>query len=125
MKLQRLHQVAIHADDVQRSLEFYRDVLGAKLITLFDPPGLAFFEFNGVRLLLEKGAPRSTLYFWVENIDSAYEELLENGVKFAHPPAPIHRDDAGHFGRAGDLEWMAFFNDPGGNTLALASQKGP
>lgn len=125
MKLQRLHQVAIHAANLHRSIEFYRDVLGAQLIATFDPPGLAFFDFSGVRILLEKGAPRSTLYFWVDHIDRAFEELQEQGVNFSQKPTPIHRDEAGDFGRAGEVEWMAFFSDPGGNTLALASRKRP
>jgi hypothetical protein len=35
----------------------------------------------------------------------------------------IFRDDQGMFGDAGEEEWMAFFSDPSGNTLALATRK--
>jgi catechol 2,3-dioxygenase-like lactoylglutathione lyase family enzyme len=47
-----LHQVAQKADDLDASVAFYRDVLGLRLIARFDPPGLAFFELGGSRLLL-------------------------------------------------------------------------
>jgi hypothetical protein len=35
----------------------------------------------------------------------------------------IFRDEAGTFGGAGEEEWMAFFQDPSENTLALAARK--
>jgi len=34
-----------------------------------------------------------------------------------------HRDDTGTFGMIGIEEWMAFFKDPDGNVLALASRR--
>ena len=123
MKLNGLRQVAVHADDMDESRAFYRDVLGLELIAEFDPPGLAFFNAGGVRLLLEKNAALTTLYFAVEDIDEAYAALLDKGVTFLHPPALVFPDESGQFGPAGEEEGMAFFNDPGGNTLALAARK--
>jgi hypothetical protein len=35
----------------------------------------------------------------------------------------IFPDDAGVFGAKGEEEWMAFFKDPAGNVLGLASRK--
>ena len=52
-----LHQVAQKADDLDESVAFYRDVLGLRLIARFDPPGLAFLDLGGSRLLLEPAAP--------------------------------------------------------------------
>jgi hypothetical protein len=37
----------------------------------------------------------------------------------------VFKDDKGRFGDAGEEEWMAFFCDPDGNLLALASRKKP
>ena len=37
----------------------------------------------------------------------------------------IDRDDDGAFGERGATEWMAFFRDPDGNVLALASRLRP
>jgi methylmalonyl-CoA/ethylmalonyl-CoA epimerase len=123
MNLHRIHQIAIHARDLAEAVTFYRDTLGAKYIATFDPPGLAFFDFSGVRLLLEKGASKSTIYFSVDDIDAVCTELKSRGVTFTHDPQLVHRDDSGTFGPSGEEEWMAFLTDPSGNVLALASRK--
>ena len=125
MRLSRLHQIALGAPDLDASIAFYRDVLGAAFIARFDPPGLAFFDFEGVRLLLERNASNGTLYFYVEDIDAAAAELTGRGVSIASGPVMIHRDEDGTFGPAGAEEWMAFFQDPAGNTLALATRRPP
>lgn len=122
LSLDRIHQIAVHASDLDRSVAFYRDTLGARFIARFDPPGLAFFHFGDTRVLLEKAGPPATLYFRVDDIHRAYEELRERGVRFDGEPHAIHRDEDGQFGPAGMEEWMAFFRDPDGNVLALAAQ---
>lgn len=123
MKLTHLHQVAVYARDLDEAAAFYRDTLGAKFLAKFDPPGLVFFEFSGTRILLQKSGPKATLYFRVDDIHAAYEDLKARGVAFAQPPGLIHQDDEGTFGKPGNEEWMAFFSDPSGNSLALAAQK--
>jgi len=123
MKLNRIHQIAVFARDLNEATGFYRDKLGASHIATFDPPGLVFFDFSGTRILLEKAGPASTVYFTVDNIESAYSELRSKGIEFKAGPQRIHKDDAGTFGAAGEEEWMAFFSDPSGNTLALVSRK--
>ena len=52
----RLVQVAQHADDLDRAAEFYQTLLGVPPSARYDPPGLLFFTVGGVRLLLEQGA---------------------------------------------------------------------
>ncbi len=123
MKIDKLHQIALRGESIDESAEFYRDKLGANFIAKFDPPGLAFFDLDGVRLLLEGSAPRSTIYFRVDDIDAAHRALTAAGVEFKDEPHLIHRDAHGTFGTAGEEEWMAFFNDPSGNLLAIASRK--
>jgi methylmalonyl-CoA/ethylmalonyl-CoA epimerase len=125
MQISKLHQVAAGARDLDETIRFYRDTLGARLMGRFDPPGLVFFDLAGTRLLFEKGPANATLYFWVDDIDAAHYELAAKGVAFTSAPHRIHRDDSGQFGPAGAEEWMAFFKDPSGNTLALASQRMP
>ena len=120
--LKKLHQVAVHSSDLERSIAFYRDQLGAELIAKFDPPGLVFFKLGETRILLQKNAPRASLYFWVDDITAAAETLRARGVKLDAEPRAIHRDDQGLFGPAGAEEWMAFFRDPDENTLAIASR---
>jgi len=123
MNLTRIHQIAIYAKDLDEAITFYRDKLGATFIQKFDPPGLAFFDFSGTRLLLEKTGLKATLYFRVEDIEASYLELKGKGITFIGEPHLIFRDEAGTFGAAGEEEWMAFFLDPSENTLALASRR--
>lgn len=122
----RLHQIALPVADLDAAERFYRDVLGARFVARFDPPGLLFFDFEGVRLLLERGdggGKASVLYLWAEDIEAACAELKAKGVRFTAEPHAIHRDETGTFGPAGETEWMAFFEDPSGNTLALATRR--
>jgi methylmalonyl-CoA/ethylmalonyl-CoA epimerase len=123
MKLEKIHQVAAYARDLDEAIGFYKDTLGARFIAKYDPPGLLFFDFSGVRLLLEEGVTKSTLYFRVDDIESAYEELKSKGIEFTDEPHLIFRDDTGIFGEPNEEEWMVFFTDPSGNVLALASRK--
>jgi methylmalonyl-CoA/ethylmalonyl-CoA epimerase len=122
LKLERIHQIAVFARDLDEAISFYRDTLGATYLAKFDPPGLVFFDFGGTRVLLEKTGPRASVYFRVDDIHAAHQELSEKGVKFIAEPHMIFRDDSGMFGAAGEEEWMAFFSDPSDNILALASR---
>jgi methylmalonyl-CoA/ethylmalonyl-CoA epimerase len=122
LALTSIHQIAVFSSDLDRSISFYRDKLGAPFLARFDPPGLAFFRFGDTRLLLEKNGPRATLYFRVDDIARAVETLRARGIVFDTEPRMIHRDGDGHFGPVGAEEWMAFFRDPDGNVLALASR---
>ena len=122
MRLEHIHQIAVFAKDLDEAVTFYRDTLGATYITRFDPPGLVFFDFGGTRLLLEKTGPKASVYFRVDDIYSAHEELKTKGIKFIADPHLIFRDENGIFGSAGEEEWMAFFSDPSDNILVLASR---
>jgi catechol 2,3-dioxygenase-like lactoylglutathione lyase family enzyme len=122
--LEKLHQIALPATNLDLAVEFYRDVLGLKFIARFDPPGLAFFALSGgARLLLSVQNSQATLYFNVPDIEAAVAALKKRGVSFLQPPHRIHRDEEGHFGKKGNEEWMVFFKDPSGNTLGLVERR--
>ncbi len=123
LKLNKIRQVALAANDLAESKAFYQDVLGAEFVAEYHPPGLVFFDFSGTRLLFEQGASPATIYFWVDDIDEAVAELGSKGVEIDSDPHLIFPDAAGTFGPAGEEEWMAFFKDPAGNILALATRK--
>jgi methylmalonyl-CoA/ethylmalonyl-CoA epimerase len=118
--ISRLGQIAINAKDVERAARFYQDVLGLKLL-FKAPPGLAFFDCGGVRLMLDRAEKPefdhlgSVLYFAVPDIQSAYGKLKENSVHFEDEPHMIAKMPT-H-----DL-WMTFFRDSEGNLLALMSE---
>lgn len=114
--LAEIGQISMRAQDVDRAVAFYRDVLGVPFI--FQTGDLAFFDCDGVRLLISKPAlpefdhPGSILYFRVADINATYAALKSRDVTFIDEPHLI--------ARMPDHElWMAFFKDSEDNTLAL------
>jgi methylmalonyl-CoA/ethylmalonyl-CoA epimerase len=120
-----LHQVAQHADDLDRAVTFYTSVLGCEVIGRFDPPGLAFLRLGQVRLLLDGNAPSALIYLRVDDVRAAADKLRACGVAVESEPHLIHTDAGGVFGPAGWQEWMAFIRDTEGNLIGLASRHAP
>jgi methylmalonyl-CoA/ethylmalonyl-CoA epimerase len=116
----RIGQIQIGTQDVERAAEFYENVLGLKLL-FKAPPGLAFFDCGGVRLMLDHPEkpefrhPSSILYFAVSDIQAAHSTMKEKGARFEDEPHMIARMPD-H-----DL-WMTFFRDTEENVLALMSE---
>jgi predicted enzyme related to lactoylglutathione lyase len=116
-----IKQVAVVVHDLDRAVGFYRDTLG--MTFLFQaPPGLAFFDLSGVRLMLDKpseplpsGVGTSILYYGVDDIQAAHATLVGRGVTFEEAP---HR-----IASLGDRDiWMGAFRDSEGNVCALMSE---
>ncbi len=119
--IEGLGQIALSVVDARRATAFYRDTLGLRL--LFEaPPGLAFFECSGVRLMLTEPEPpsdqhaSSVLYFRVTDLAAAHAALRADGVRFEGEPHVVHRAETY------DL-WMAFFYDNEGNMHALMEEQ--
>lgn len=115
-------QIALTVSDVPRAVAFYRDTLGLPL--MFEvPPGLAFFNCNGVRLMLsapegtfKPGGSSAVIYFQAVDIERTHEELRSRGTSFIDEPHLV--------AKMPDHElWMCFFRDPDGHTLALMEEK--
>ena len=119
----RLVQIAQHADDLDRAAAFYTDLLGTAPTGRFDPPGLLFFDLDGVRLLLDRGAPTALHYLAVDDVAGTVERLRAQGVVVEAEPHVIfsHADD--RLGPAGTDEWQAFVRDSEGNLLGLVEQR--
>lgn len=118
----RLVQVAQYAGDLHRATAFYAQLLGVQPTAVFDPPGLVFFDLDGVRLLLETGAPRALLYLAVADVRTTVDELTGRGVELVAAPHIVHRHRDGLLGPEGTDEWMAFIRDSEGTTVGLVSQ---
>jgi predicted enzyme related to lactoylglutathione lyase len=118
--ISRLGQIAINAHDVDRAATFYENILGLKLLFKAGP-GLAFFDCNGVRLMLtrpekpEFDHPGSILYFAVPDIQAAHAKMKAVAVHFEDEPHLIAKMPD-H-----DL-WMVFFRDSENNLLGLMSE---
>ena len=111
-------QISRTVADIAAARTWYESVLGLKHLYSFGD--LAFFDCGGVRLMLGPGekedAGHSILYFRVPDIRAAHATLTAKGVSFVNAPHMIHRHDDG------TEEWMAFFSDNEGRTLAIMSQ---
>lgn len=119
-KIDSIGQVAIAVSDINRAVDFYRDVLGLELLFRADP-GMAFFDCGGVRLMVSilVGEPEdhhsSTVYYKVPDIHAATEQLKARGVEFARDPQLAARLEDRQI-------WNAFLRDPDGNLLALTAE---
>jgi catechol 2,3-dioxygenase-like lactoylglutathione lyase family enzyme len=116
-------QISLSIRSVESAERFYRDTLG--LPHLFTFGDLVFFDAGGTRIYLHRKdeadwRPGSILYFLVDDIAVANRALKEAGVKFGGAPHLIYTDD-----ETGIEEWMAFFEDGEGNTLALMARVTP
>ena len=116
----RIAQIANTVHDMPRAVEFYRNVLGLTQLPIPAGPNLAFFDCDGLRLMLslpegEFNHPGSVLYFRVDDIHAVHRALVDRGVTFLGEPHLI--------ARMPDHElWMAFFRDPDRNPLAIMSE---
>lgn len=118
-----LVQVAQRAVDLDRARDFYRVLLDREPVAEFRPPGLVFFDLDGVRLLLDEGAPTALLYLRVDDLEAALERGLCAGAVVVTPPHVIFSHAEDTLGPAGTDEWMAFLTDPEGNTVALVEHR--
>ena len=118
-----IHQASLLCKDIAQSRKFYEEVLGARFIAEFDPPGLLFFRFGSTRLLLDKNGKPGLLYIRMAGRDQTVSSLQQQGVEFETEVHSVFKDDEGLFGNAGGTECMAFFKDPADNTLALVEQR--
>lgn len=116
-------QILVNAVDLDRAVAFYKDVLGLKhLFTA--PPGLAFFDCGGVRLMLARPEGRDTdhaasiIYYKVSDIHAYHAQLTRKGVK---PLAEPHR-----VARMPDHDlWLADYKDSEGNIFAVMHEVRP
>jgi DNA-binding CsgD family transcriptional regulator/catechol 2,3-dioxygenase-like lactoylglutathione lyase family enzyme len=111
-------QISRSVRDIKESQAWYSGVLGVPHLYSFGK--LAFFDCGGTRLMLTEeakvAASESILYLRVADIAAAHDDLHSRGVEFINAPHMIHKH------ADGTEEWMAFFKDPEGRTLAIMSQ---
>jgi methylmalonyl-CoA/ethylmalonyl-CoA epimerase len=116
--LNQLGQISLSVDDTDVAERFYSEVLGLRKLYRFGD--LVFFDCAGVRLFIEKSSQRplpksSVLYFRTPDLTTVVPALKQRGVVFQGAPHRLAQMED-H-----DL-WMAFFQDPAGNQLALMQE---
>ena len=78
-------QLHITVSDLEESVRFYRDVLGLPHLFTVEGQPMAFFQAGSVRLYLgvtedESFRSRPVVYYWVEDVESAYAEVTGRGA---------------------------------------------
>lgn len=114
-----LAQVALSVADLDRAVAFYRDVLGLPLL-FTAPPGLAFFDVGGTRMMLstqdgDSAGSHPILYYRVPDIHAALRAIEQRGAAIKEAAAII--------ARLGETEvWLAFTTDPDGHAVGIMSE---
>ena len=114
-------QIARLSGDPVLTAAWFEEMLGFELLYSF--ADMAFVDCAGVRLMISKGDPQGNqiVYFRVNDIASAHRRLTDLGVEVVAAPHRIHVHPDG------TEEWMCFFKDLDGCTLAFmeaVSRKG-
>jgi predicted enzyme related to lactoylglutathione lyase len=120
--IRRINPVLLMVKDFRRSLEFYRDILGLKLISLEEVhEEFAAFEVGDITFAIHGGfegrsggAEPIQIHFEVDDIRSTVKALEAKGVKFL---APIE-----------EMPYNAYetaFEDPDGNRFDVVQARGP
>lgn len=121
MGLSRIVQIAVTVSDLEKSLTFYRDVLGMRF--LFQAPNVVFFDCDGVRLMLGLGGANTDaaarqgtiVYFMAADIRSTYAALVQRGAPAEREPSVI--------ARLGSVDvWLGFVRDLDDNLIGLMEE---
>ena len=118
--IKNIGQIAIAVTDIKKSIAFYKDVLGLPL--LFEaPPGLAFFDCGGVRLMLtvlqghERDHKTSVIYYKVGDIKAAVNSIKNKGIVFEREPGLVSKMP--------DHElWIGFIRDPDNTLVGIMAE---
>ena len=97
LQIQKLDYIIIFVSDMQRSTQFYRDLLGLPL--KFSSPGWTEFAAGSTSIALhpardavqssiqgQSPAGQAQLGFQVDDIDTVYTSLQAQGAAFSLPP---------------------------------------
>ena len=100
-----LAYVMLGATDVDRSLQFYRDVLGLVMKARFED--FAFLETGSTTLALHVQPVPVELVFNVASVTAAFEALKPR-IAFVNEPRQVNEQN-----------WAVNFNDPDGHALSF------
>jgi lactoylglutathione lyase len=109
--------VNVFVRDFDRAVKFYSDTLGLTLNMRADEFGYASFDAGPISFAIAKTddpqlvGRHTGVGFIVDDIDTAYSELVEKGVEFDMPPT--RQPWGGVLALMKDPEGNIFYLDPG------------
>lgn len=117
MTVGKISNVILRLADLERSLEFYRDRVGMKVLGASET--FAFLDGGGVTLAINaigdnmRDHPAVTeIVFEVEDVQAAYAALVARGVEVRLAPRPVMS--------SGERALLAAdFRDPDGHVLSI------
>lgn len=118
----KLLQIAQHAEDLDRAAEYYATLLDKAPKARLE--GQVYFEFDGVRLVLEASAPSALISLQVDNVHEVIERLGGLAEVISRPTVAFTHGDEG-IGPSGHEEWRGLIRDSEGNTIALVAFQRP
>lgn len=117
MKLTATHHVGLFTPNFDAMKHFYSETLGLEIVRSWDEPQIVFFAAGSTLIELvdkpdaaideARPAGFDHFAFHVDDVDAAFDELKEAGVRTAIDPKDFQ-----------DVR-IAFFYDPDGNMLEL------
>jgi len=105
--VKRIPHITLGASDIKRTVSFYEEILGLEKIGEW--PTYAIFDVAGVEVGFEP-RQKPEICLLVDDVDKAYQDLRDKGVKFVAEPRDQHWG-----GRAATLV------DPDGNIFVIES----
>src|SRR5690606_11468075 len=111
------------ANDIEKAKDFYTNILGLEIDQDEDMGNILHVKIDGDTEVIiypkedHQPATYTVLNFFVEDIDSAVDELSSQGVKFEQYEGDIKTDERGIMRGNGPM--IAWFKDPAGNILSI------
>jgi catechol 2,3-dioxygenase-like lactoylglutathione lyase family enzyme len=120
VKLKATHHIAILTQNMATMEKFYSETLGFPVTKRWDDVNIIFIDIGSTTIELIGSAdapvPNSPagainhIALHVENLDAAYQELVEKGIQIKMEPRNFQ-----------DIR-LCFFYDPDGNSLELVQE---
>lgn len=113
---------SLPAEDIQRAIKFYTEVLGLKKVSEPFEGGVIFEAGNGSQFFMYQRArtkaEHTVLNFMVDNVEAEVKELAGKGVKFEQYDTPGVKTNALGIAEV-EGQKAAWFTDPEGNIIAI------
>jgi methylmalonyl-CoA/ethylmalonyl-CoA epimerase len=110
-RLSKASIIILAVTDLNRSVEFYRDRLGLKLLSTSED--FAFFDAGGITIALRVGPSTAgnsmEIAFAVEHVKLAHQALKALGIEFRREPRVVT-----------GTTWATDFRDPDDHVLSIA-----